>query len=127
MCATGRARTSTCRCSTCRRRCCDGCGDGATATASFGASSRSDRREPDAAFRSNFIVGYPGETEDDHDELLRFVEEAQLDWCGFFAYSEEDGTYAAALDGHVDRVLMDERLEELRSCRTASPRPNVTF
>ncbi|MEY4161833.1 MAG: ribosomal protein methylthiotransferase RimO, partial [Actinomycetota bacterium] len=38
--------------------------------------------EPDAVFRSNFIVGYPGETEEDHDELLRFVEQAQLDWCG---------------------------------------------
>src|SRR5207248_94582 len=53
------------------------------------------RREPDAAFRSSFIVGYPGETEDDHDALLRFVEEAQLDWAGFFAFSREDGTYAA--------------------------------
>ncbi|MEY2957826.1 MAG: ribosomal protein methylthiotransferase RimO, partial [Actinomycetota bacterium] len=71
-------------------------------------------REPDAAFRSNFIVGYPGETEDDHDQLLRFVEEAQLDWCGFFAYSEEEGTYAATLDGSVDRHLMEQRLSELR-------------
>ena len=71
-------------------------------------------REPDAAFRSNFIVGYPGETEEDHDELLRFVEEAQLDWCGFFAYSAEDGTYAADLDGQVDPSLMHERLAELR-------------
>jgi ribosomal protein S12 methylthiotransferase len=43
-------------------------------------------REPEAAFRSNFIVGYPGETEDDHDQLLDFVEAARLDWCGFFAY-----------------------------------------
>ena len=42
---------------------------------------------PDAAFRSNFIVGYPGETEEDHDQLLRFVEEARLDWCGFFTFS----------------------------------------
>lgn len=71
-------------------------------------------REPDAAFRSNFIVGYPGETEDDHDRLLEFVEAAQLDWCGFFAYSNEDGTHAAALDGHVDEALMRERLVELR-------------
>jgi ribosomal protein S12 methylthiotransferase len=71
-------------------------------------------REPDAAFRSNFIVGYPGETEADHDQLLHFVEEAQLDWCGFFAYSREDGTYAADLDGAVDPALMDERLAELR-------------
>ncbi len=71
-------------------------------------------REPDAAFRSNFIVGYPGETEGDHDQLLRFVEEAQLDWCGFFSYSREDGTYAADLDGAVDQRLMSERLAELR-------------
>jgi ribosomal protein S12 methylthiotransferase len=72
------------------------------------------RREPDAAFRSNFIVGYPGETEDDHDELLRFVDEAQLDWCGFFAYSREEGTYAAGLDGEVPATLVAERLAELR-------------
>jgi ribosomal protein S12 methylthiotransferase len=71
------------------------------------------RREPDAAFRSNFIVGYPGETEADHDALLAFVETAQLDWCGFFAYSKEDGTYAAGLDGEVPRSLMQERLAEL--------------
>jgi len=72
------------------------------------------RRRPDAAFRSNFIVGYPGETEADHDLLLRFVEAAQLDWCGFFAYSPEDGTYAVSLDRQVDRALMNERLAELR-------------
>lgn len=72
------------------------------------------RREPAAAFRSNFIVGYPGETEDDHDQLLRFVEEAELDWCGFFAYSPEDGTYAMSLDGEVDAGLRDDRLAELR-------------
>lgn len=72
------------------------------------------RREPAAAFRSNFIVGYPGETEADHDELLAFVEQAQLDWCGFFSYSREEGTYAAGLDGSVDAALMQERLAELR-------------
>ncbi|MEI6403496.1 MAG: 30S ribosomal protein S12 methylthiotransferase RimO [Actinomycetota bacterium] len=71
-------------------------------------------RAPDAAFRSNFIVGYPGETEADHDELLRFVEEAELDWCGFFAYSPEEGTHAYTLDGAVDPRLMNERLAELR-------------
>lgn len=71
-------------------------------------------REPEAAFRSNFIVGYPGETEDDHDALLNFVEQAQLDWCGFFAYSPEAGTYAMELDGEVDTGLRDERLAELR-------------
>ena len=71
-------------------------------------------RQPDAAFRSNFIVGYPGETEQDHDLLLRFVEQAELDWCGFFAYSAEEGTYAVGLDGVVEPSLMHERLGELR-------------
>ena len=71
-------------------------------------------REPEAAFRSNFIVGYPGETEEDHDQLLRFVEEAEVDWCGFFAYSPEDGTYAVDLDGQVPEELVGERLAELR-------------
>ena len=71
-------------------------------------------RDARAAFRSNFIVGYPGETEADHDQLLSFVEEAQLDWCGFFAYSEEEGTYGAELDGKVPAALRDERLAELR-------------
>lgn len=83
------------------------------------------RREPDAAFRSNFIVGYPGETEADHDALLAFVEEAQLDWCGFFGYSEEEGTYSADLDGHVPDALVRDRLTELRGMQddiTASRR-----
>jgi len=74
---------------------------------------------PDAAFRSNFIVGYPGETEEDHDELLRFVEEAQLDWCGFFAYSPEEGTHAVSLPDQVDSSLMNERLGELREMQDA--------
>ncbi len=69
-------------------------------------------RFPDAAFRTNFIVGYPGETEADHDELLRFLDVAQVDWCGFFAYSREDGTYAADLDGAVPAPLVQERLAE---------------
>ncbi len=82
-------------------------------------------REPEAAFRSNFIVGYPGETEADHDALLAFVEEAQLDWCGFFSYSEEEGTYSADLDGRVPEALMRDRLSELRGMQddiTASRR-----
>ena len=45
------------------------------------------RLEPGAALRSSFILGYPGETEDDHDELLQFIEEAELDWAGFFTFS----------------------------------------
>jgi ribosomal protein S12 methylthiotransferase len=75
--------------------------------------------EPAAAFRSNFIVGYPGETEADHDQLLAFVEAAQLDWCGFFAYSPEEGTHAVTLDGRVPEGLVAERLAELRELQDA--------
>ena len=77
------------------------------------------KREPQAAMRSNFIVGYPGETEEDHDELLAFIEDAQLDWCGFFGFSPEDGTYALNLPDHVDKSLMNERLGELREMQDA--------
>jgi ribosomal protein S12 methylthiotransferase len=77
------------------------------------------QQAPEAAFRSSFIVGYPGETEADHDLLLEFLEAAQLDWCGFFAYSREDGTHAADLDGVVPRPLVDERLAELRQRQDA--------
>ena len=72
------------------------------------------KREPDAAMRSNFIVGYPGETEEDHDQLLNFVNQAQLDWCGFFAFSPEEGTHAISLPDRVPESLMNERLAELR-------------
>jgi ribosomal protein S12 methylthiotransferase len=75
--------------------------------------------EATATFRSNFIVGYPGETEDDHDALLTFVREVELDWCGFFAYSPEVGTYAAGLDGAVPAELVRERLGELTELQDA--------
>ena len=85
-------------------------------------------REPEAAFRSNFIVGYPGETEADHDALLRFVEAADLDWCGFFSFSREEGTYAAGLDGVVpDAPRRPSAWPSSGSSRTGSPRGNVTF
>ncbi|MEY3615070.1 MAG: ribosomal protein methylthiotransferase RimO [Actinomycetota bacterium] len=76
-------------------------------------------RESTAAFRSNFIVGYPGETEDDHDQLLSFVREASLDWCGFFEYSPEEGTYAVNLPDQVPAGLMHERIAELRELQDA--------
>jgi len=77
------------------------------------------RLEPGAAFRSSFILGYPGETEDDHDELLRFVEEAELDWAGFFTFSREDGTLAADLDEQVPRSLALERMSECSELQEA--------
>ena len=79
----------------------------------------------EAVFRTNFIIGYPGETEDDHAKLLHFVEENQIDWCGFFSYSREENTYAAALDGQLSASLVRERLQELNELQdsiTASRR-----
>ena len=78
------------------------------ASCAASTTSAAASRTPRSA--RNFIVGYPGETEADHDQLLAFVEAAQLDWCGFFAYSREDGTYAVGLDGVVPDALMAERL-----------------
>jgi ribosomal protein S12 methylthiotransferase len=74
--------------------------------------ARIRRLAPEAALRSSFILGYPGETEADHDQLLRFLVDAQLDWAGFFTFSEEPGTYAASLDGGVPAELALERLRE---------------
>lgn len=85
-------------------------------------------RCPDAAFRSSFIVGYPGETEDDHDELLEFLETSQLDWAGFFPFSREEGTHAATLPDSVDAGLMAERLlecSELQDAITARKRSEL--
>ena len=86
------------------------------------------QRQPEAVFRSNFIVGYPGETEADHDALLEFVEEVGLDWCGFFTYSAETGTYATTLDNQVPAELAAERrreLAEVQDAITASKRDQL--
>jgi ribosomal protein S12 methylthiotransferase len=76
-------------------------------------------RHPDAAFRSSFILGYPGETEEDHDELLGFLETSQLDWAGFFPFCPETGTYAATLPDIVAPELMAERLRECTELQDA--------
>ena len=69
---------------------------------------------PAAAMRSSFIVGFPGETEADVEELAAFLEAAQLDWGGFFPYSAEEGTSAADLDGRIDDDEVGERLRYLQ-------------
>jgi ribosomal protein S12 methylthiotransferase RimO len=68
---------------------------------------------PDAGVRSNFIVGFPGETEEDFEELVAFLSAARLDAIGVFGYSDEDGTEAATLDGKVDPDEVARRVEEL--------------
>jgi len=66
---------------------------------------------PELAVRSTFIVGFPGETEDDFEELLDFLEEAQLDRVGAFAYSPVVGAAANALPGAVPEEVKQERLQ----------------
>jgi len=70
------------------------------------------RADAQATFRSSFILGYPGETERDHDRLLEFLADAQLDWAGFFPFSPESGTHAAGLPDQVPAELALERLRE---------------
>ncbi|HEY4137263.1 MAG TPA: 30S ribosomal protein S12 methylthiotransferase RimO [Casimicrobiaceae bacterium] len=65
--------------------------------------------QPDLAIRSTFIVGFPGETESEFEELLAFLEEAELDRVGCFAYSPVDGATANALPDHVSDAIKDER------------------
>nr|WP_245598093.1 30S ribosomal protein S12 methylthiotransferase RimO [Haloglycomyces albus] len=69
--------------------------------------------DPNAGARTNVIVGFPGETEADVDELADFLDRAQLDATGVFAYSDEDGTAAVELDGHVDQDVVDERVSRI--------------
>ena len=65
---------------------------------------------PDITIRSTFIVGFPGETDDDFEMLLDFMQEAQLDRVGCFPYSAVDGAVANALPNHVPEALKQERL-----------------
>lgn len=67
--------------------------------------------DPEAVFRSNFIVGFPGETDADVDELEDFLEDARLDWVGVFTYSPQDGTPAVGLPGQIppDEALARQR------------------
>jgi len=69
-------------------------------------------RSPEAGVRSNFIVGFPGETAADLTELELFLSHAGLDAIGIFGYSDEDGTEAASLPGQLDQAEISRRVEE---------------
>jgi ribosomal protein S12 methylthiotransferase len=69
-------------------------------------------RSPEAGVRSNFIVGFPGETAEDLTELELFLSHAGLDAIGIFGYSDEDGTEAASLPGQLDQAEISRRVEE---------------
>ena len=68
---------------------------------------------PQAGVRSNFIVGFPGETDDDVAELQQFLTDARLDAIGVFGYSDEDGTEAASLPGQLPAEEIAARVEDL--------------
>jgi ribosomal protein S12 methylthiotransferase len=68
---------------------------------------------PDLAIRTTCLVGFPGETEKDFRVLLEFLEEAQFDRMGAFAYSPQDGTRAACYDDDVNDFVKQERLAEI--------------
>ncbi|MBO4323412.1 MAG: radical SAM protein, partial [Clostridia bacterium] len=72
------------------------------------------RREiPNIAVRSTFIAGFPGETEENFDNLLKFIKRVKLNNAGFFAYSREEGTPAYQLDGQIDEETKVKRVKKL--------------
>jgi ribosomal protein S12 methylthiotransferase len=68
---------------------------------------------PEIAIRSTFIVGFPGETEAQFNELLQFIEEAQLERVGCFKYSNVDGATANLLSGNISEEVKQERYNRL--------------
>jgi len=68
---------------------------------------------PEAGIRSNFIVGFPGETQEDFDDLANFITQAKLDAVGIFGYSDEDKTEALELSDKVDADVIGQRVETL--------------
>lgn len=82
---------------------------------------------PDAVIRSSFIVGFPGETAEDFRRLLSFLEEAELDYAGFFSYSREEGTAAFRRRGRVaDRIKESRRHRAMEVQRRVSLGRNRT-
>jgi ribosomal protein S12 methylthiotransferase len=82
--------------------------------ARFGALIEQIRRlAPQAGIRSNFIVGFPGETDADVAELQNFLSDARLDAIGVFGYSDEDGTEASGFDGQLPADEISRRVEDL--------------
>lgn len=68
---------------------------------------------PNIAIRTTFISGYPGETEQDHETLIRFLEELRFERVGVFTYSHEENTHAYTLNDDVDETTKQRRLDEL--------------
>ena len=110
---TASRRTSTCPSSTPRRRCCAGCAGSVAPTTSCSMIERARGLAPTAGFRTNVILGFPGETEDDVAELERFLTEGRLDAVGVFGYSDEEGTEGMRLTGKLDQAEIDARVRRI--------------
>ncbi|HXM97514.1 MAG TPA: 30S ribosomal protein S12 methylthiotransferase RimO [Candidatus Dormibacteraeota bacterium] len=80
---------------------------------------------PGVSLRTSFIVGYPGETETDFDELCAFVRAAKLDWMGVFEYSDVDNAASFALDGKVDAQTITDRRNRLMAIQKKISRENL--
>lgn len=79
-----------------------------------------------AIIRSTFLVGFPGESDEDFELLLDFVKNARLDWAGAFVYSKEDGTLAFDLKGKVSKKTAEERKATLEKCQEAITQENLS-
>ena len=86
---------------------------GSTAERQRRLVARLRERIPGVTLRTTFIVGFPGETEEDFAQLLEFVSESRFDRVGIFRYSDEEGTAAAKLDAKVPRAVARERYRRL--------------
>ncbi len=80
---------------------------------------------PEACLRTTLIAGFPGETEEQFEDLCDFVEEGLFDYVGVFAYSREEGTRAFDLPGQVDEDVKAERAQRLRDTADAACAPNI--
>lgn len=75
------------------------------------------KRIPDMAIRTTLITGFPGETEEDHRELLEFVEEMEFERLGVFTYSKEEDTPAAEMPDQIPEEVKEKRQQELMECQ----------
>ena len=75
--------------------------------------ARLRREVPGIALRTTALVGFPGETAEQFDELVDFIEKAEFDYCSVFAYSQEDGTEAAEMANQVDEEVKHDREQRM--------------
>ena len=77
------------------------------------------KRIPDITIRTTFIVGFPGETEEDFAELKDFVQKRRFEDAGVFMYSQEDGTEAGSMENQIDEETKENRFHELKAIQSA--------